>query len=378
MTKKINNTDLESYCFCKACRTTRIEQAKEFTATYGEFRTKKEIISGFFNRDTVSIEVLNERAESVILAKKLEEETKKEAERLEKEMAEQLIRDEKIRVETEKREKEEALSNWREEAKQIVIQNKELTENSLQKIDSFSLSIDRTDPVQLQEFGVILQRSFTAINDNVINIFNKSKIKDAQKTTTILFEKIKTTENLNWDEYKLISSDFELLSSEIAPLTEQSKKIISEYEEQYLNIEKMVNNIDLFFSDAKKAIEVVENDRKILLNSNEVSDLKKLGKVNNYDSIIIGLNKRIESLTITKMHAITFVSDINGMKNIERSFVDDLSSLIYDVFPNWNNRMKTFFEMQSLNDSNSELRTSLSKESLSFAPRGIGALPNKR
>jgi hypothetical protein len=30
-----------------------------------------------FNRDTVSIEVLNERAESVILAKKLEEETKK-------------------------------------------------------------------------------------------------------------------------------------------------------------------------------------------------------------------------------------------------------------------------------------------------------------
>jgi len=378
MTKKINNTDLESYCFCKACRTTRIEQAKEFTATYGEFRTKKEIISGFFNRDTVSIEVLNERAESVILAKKLEEETKKEAERLEKEMAEQLIRDEKIRVETEKREKEEALSNWREEAKQIVIQNKELTENSLQKIDSFSLSIDRTDPVQLQEFGVILQRSFTAINDNVINIFNKSKIKDAQKTTTILFEKIKTTENLNWDEYKLISSDFELLSSEIAPLTEQSKKIISEYEEQYLNIEKMVNNIDLFFGDAKKAIEVVENDRKILLNSNEVSDLKKLGKVNNYDSIIIGLNKRIESLTITKMHAITFVSDINGMKNIERSFVDDLSSLIYDVFPNWNNRMKTFFEMQSLNDSNSELRTSLSKESLSFAPRGIGALPNKR
>jgi len=378
MTKKTNNTDLESYCFCKACRTTRIEQAKEFTATYGEFRTKKEIISGFFNRDTVSIEVLNERAESVILAKKLEEETKKEAERLEKEMAEQLIRDEEIRVETEKREKEEALSNWREEAKQIVIQNKELTENSLQKIDSFSLSIDRTDPVQLQEFGVILQRSFTAINDNVINIFNKSKIKDAQKTTTILFEKIKTTENLNWDEYKLISSDFELLSSEIAPLTEQSKKIISEYEEQYLNIEKMVNNIDLFFGDAKKAIEVVENDRKILLNSNEVSDLKKLGKVNNYDSIIIGLNKRIESLTITKMHAITFVSDINGMKNIERSFVDDLSSLIYDVFPNWNNRMKTFFEMQSLNDSNSELRTSLSKESLSLVPRGIGALPNKR
>jgi hypothetical protein len=247
-------------------------------------------------------------------------------------MAEQLIRDEEIRVATEKREKEEALNNWREEAKQIVIQNKELTENSLQRIDDFSLTIDRTDPVQLQEFGVILQRSFTAINDNVINIFNKSKIKDAQKTTTILFEKIKTTENLNWDEYKLISSDFELLSSEIAPLTEQSKKIISEYEEQYLNIEKMVNNIDLFFSDAKKAIEVVENDRKILLNSNEVSDLKKLGKVNNYDSIIIGLNKRIESLTITKMHAITFVSDINGMKNIERSFVDDLSSLIYDVF----------------------------------------------
>jgi len=362
MTKETQNSDMEVVCSCKACRKNRIKEAKEFVEQYGEFRTKKELLSGVLSRDTLPIGILRQRAESVIKAKDEAEKQKLEEARLAEERRALAEFEETRRVETEKREKEELLNNWREEKQQIIKDNKDLTKNSLQKIDEILVNLNVNDPIQLQDFGVVLQRSFTAINDQVIEIFNRSKVKDVQKTTAILFDKLKNFDSSNYEEYKLIASDFELLESEIAPLTVQSEAIISEYSKQYENIEKLVDNIDLFFSAGKKAIDKIDSEKKILLSNDEISDLKKLSKVDDYNSLSIRLNKRIESLTTTKMQAISFVSDLNAMKNIERSFVDDLSSIIYDIIPNWNNRMKSFFEMQGINNTREALYNDLSDE----------------
>jgi hypothetical protein len=362
MTNETQNSDMEIVCSCKACRKTRIKQAKEFVEEYGEFRTRKELLSGMMSRDTLPIGILRQRAAEVIKARDLAAKQKMEEERLEKERKALAEFEENRRIEREQKEKEERLVNWREEKQQIIQENKELTRNSFQKIDELLFDLNVEEPTQLQEFGVVLQRSFTAINDQVIEIFNKSKVKDIQKTTAILFEKLKNFDSSNYEEYKIIASDFELLESEIAPLTIQSENIIAEYNKQYENIEKLVDNIDFFFKVSKKAIEKIDNEKQVLFHNDEISDLKKLSKIDDYNSQSIRLNKRMESLATTKMQAISFVSDLNGMKNIERSFVDDLSSIIYDIIPNWNNRMKAFFEMQGINITREGLYNDLSEE----------------
>jgi len=352
--KKISD-EMEVYCTCKDCRKIRIREAKEFTEKYGEFRSKAEILSAFFKGDTLPLGVLKQRAEAIILAKDLEEKKRIEDEKNAELIAQQA---EINRIENERLEsiaKENRLNAWRDEKQAILKEHKELTADSLMLVEEINKKLDVTDPVQLQEFGVLLQKSYNAINSKVLEIFNESKVKEVKQTVAILFEKLKNFDNGTYEEFKLIVSDFEILQSELSPLTIQSEEIIKRYNEQYDNIERMVENIDIFVKAGQNAIKQIMMEKKILLESSEVSDLRKMSKMDDYDSMSTRLSRRIEGLNMTKMQAISFVADLHAMKNIERSFVDDLSNVIYNIIPNWTNRMETVYQMKSISTIGSDL-----------------------
>lgn len=247
------------------------------------------------------------------------------------------------------------MNAWRDEKQAILKEHKELTADSLMLVEEINKKLDVTDPVQLQEFGVLLQKSYNAINSKVLEIFNESKVKEVKQTVAILFEKLKNFDNGTYEEFKLIVSDFEILQSELSPLTIQSEEIIKRYNEQYDNIERMVENIDIFVKAGQNAIKQIMMEKKILLESSEVSDLRKMSKMDDYDSMSTRLSRRIEGLNMTKMQAISFVADLHAMKNIERSFVDDLSNVIYNIIPNWTNRMETVYQMKSISTIGSDL-----------------------
>lgn len=349
-------TDNDVFCSCKACRKKRIKEAKEFTEQYGEFRTRSEIFSSVFKGDTVPLNVLQQRAESVIQKKnaenRLQAEFKKRQEQEEKQKEIDRLENERI----EKEDQERLIEEWRVEKDEVIQKNKELTKSSLQQIDEVAKNLDTTDPIALQDFGVILQRSFNAISENVTSIFEKSEVKRIKKTVALLLEKAGNYEGIAKDEYIKIKKDLEVLQAELSPLSKKSEDIVLQYNKQYENLEKLVNNIDVFMEAGNKCLNKIEQEKKAISLDVGRSDLQTIGRLEDINSMYIRLSRRVEGLTMTKSQAISFALEINGMKNVERAFVDELSNIIYNVIPTWNSKAKTYFEMKELDEIKLDLK----------------------
>lgn len=349
-------TDNDIFCSCKACRKKRLKEAKQFTEQYGEFRTRTEILSSVFKGDTVPLSVLQERAESVIAKKN--EENRLQAE-LKKRLEIEESQKESERIDRERLEKEEQellINAWRTEKQDIINKSKELTSSSLQQIDEVAKNLDVKDPIALQDFGIILQRSYNAITENVTSIFEKSEVKNIKKTVALLLEKAGDYKGISKDEYINIKKDLELLQSQLSPMTKKSEDIVLQYNKQYENLEKLVTNIDIFMEAGNQCLKKIELEKKSLSLDLNAASLQTIGRIEDINSMYIRLSRRVEGLTMTKTQAISFALEINGMKNIERSFVDELSNIIYNVIPNWNSKAKTYFEMKELEDIKLEMK----------------------
>lgn len=105
-----------------------------------------------------------------------------------------------------------------------------------------------------------------------------------------------------------------------------------------------------------QCLKKIELEKKSLSLDLNAASLQTIGRIEDINSMYIRLSRRVEGLTMTKTQAISFALEINGMKNIERSFVDELSNIIYNVIPNWNSKAKTYFEMKELEDIKLEMK----------------------
>lgn len=348
-------SDNEVFCSCKECKKKRKRQVKEFTEQYGEFRTKKELVTAMLTGDTVPVEVLKERAQAVIAQKKEQERLEKEAELEATRQEEERKAREEERAKREEEDKARLLAEWQDKKEYIISENKTLTKDSLKQIELLAEQIDTKDPIALNEFGVTLQRSFNAINENVSLVFEESDVKAIKKTLAILFEKANKYDGASREEYEQIKSDFEKLQAELEPMTRKSEAIIEKYNSEYSNIEKLVKNIDIFIEAGNTCLTRLEQDKQKIAGSFELSDLQKLSQLDNANSLLTRMNRRIEGLSMTKAQAISFVTEINAMKNVERAFIDELSNIIYNVIPVWNNKAKSFFDIKEANDIKLEL-----------------------
>ena len=238
-----------------------------------------------------------------------------------------------------------------------------LTEEEKRAIDEFNAKIDVQDATQILQFGSQAQTKISQFSDSVLEDVKTKNLGEVGDLLSNLVAQIKSFDSDIADQNK--SGIAKLFTS----AKKQLDKIIAKYNKIDSNIDlieksldnhklQMLKDINIFDTMYQKNLDyfkelslyIIAGERKLdeLRNvtlpelqriANETGEQLDAQKVNDMESIINRLEKKIYDLKTTRIISIQMAPQIRMLQNNEAELVEKIQGSITNTIPLWKNQM---------------------------------------
>ena len=238
-----------------------------------------------------------------------------------------------------------------------------LTEEEKRAIDEFNAKIDVNDAIQILQFGSQAQTKISQFSDSVLEDVKTKNLGEVGDLLSNLVAQIKSFDSDIADQNK--SGLAKLFTS----AKKQLDKIIAKYNKIDSNIDlieksldnhklQMLKDINIFDTMYQKNLDyfkelslyIIAGERKLdELRNVTLPELQRIAsetgeqldaqKVNDMESIINRLEKKIYDLKTTRIISIQMAPQIRMLQNNEAELVEKIQGSITNTIPLWKNQM---------------------------------------
>lgn len=249
------------------------------------------------------------------------------------------------------------------ESKAVVFPKATFSEEDMADIKKIEGSIDLNNAITITNFGLDAQKTFTKLNDTFIE-----KIQHSMS--------IGLTSQLGSIMNKIQSFDGEDLTV-IDDVVEEVSQLVEDVENDKDNIEAYVADLHKLFISSQDIVKQIDKlieagTQCLVKDKTQIEQLKEsyaktqdmvvFGDINEMQNNMARLEKKINSLRLTKMNIAHFSVQLKNVQNNERHFVDDIYNVIHNVIPSWKSRISFNINNQkhkNYNDINEGIKQSL-------------------
>lgn len=226
------------------------------------------------------------------------------------------------------------------EFKGVVAPKVTFSEDDMVDIKKIEATIDLNNAITITNFGLDAQKTFTKLNDTFIEKIQHSMSIGLTSQLGSIMSKIQSFDGEDLtviddvvDEVSQLVEDVENDKDDIEAYVADLNKLFISSQDIVKQIDKLIEAGTLCLVNDKSQIEQLKETYA------KTQDMVIFGDINEMQNNMARLEKKINSLRLTKMNIAHFSVQLKNVQNNERHFVDDIYNVIHNVIPSWKSRI---------------------------------------